>query len=65
MWMSRDLNEKFGRPNTKPPRKSIADRGVTLLRDTPWLLPLDATKPLRVLLIALSSDPDRQSRRDD
>ncbi len=38
--------------------KSIADRGVTLLRDTPWLLPLDATKPLRVLLVALSSDAD-------
>ncbi len=52
------LNEKFGRPEYEAAAQSIADRGVTLLRDTPWLLPLDATKPLRVLLVALSSDPD-------
>ena len=38
--------------------QNIADRGVTLLRDTPHLLPLDATKPLRVLLVALSADAD-------
>ena len=52
------LNEKFGRPEYEGAAQSIADRGVTLLRDTPWLLPLDSTKPLRVLLVALSSDPD-------
>jgi beta-N-acetylhexosaminidase len=52
------LNEKFARPEYEAAAQSIADRGVTLLRDTPWLLPIDATKPLRVLLVALSSDPD-------
>jgi beta-N-acetylhexosaminidase len=52
------LNEKFGRPEYETAAQGIADRGVTLLRDTPWLLPLDSTKPLRVLLIAISSDPD-------
>jgi beta-glucosidase-like glycosyl hydrolase/CubicO group peptidase (beta-lactamase class C family) len=52
------LNEKFGRPEYETAAQDIADRGVTLLRDTPWLLPLDATKPLRVLMIAISSDPD-------
>jgi len=52
------LNEKFARPEYERQAQSIADRGVTLLRDTPWLLPLDATKPLRVLLVALSSDAD-------
>jgi beta-N-acetylhexosaminidase len=52
------LNEKFARPEYEAAAQSIADRGVTLLRDTPWLLPLDSTKPLRVLLVALSSDPD-------
>jgi beta-N-acetylhexosaminidase len=52
------LNEKFGRPEYQAAAQDIADRGVTLLRDTPWTLPLDSTKPLRVLLIAISSDPD-------
>ena len=52
------LNEKFGRPEYESAAQNIADRGVTLLRDTPWLLPLDSTKPLRMLLVALSSDPD-------
>ncbi len=52
------LNEKFARPEYETEAQTIADRGVTLLRDTPWLLPLDATKPLRVLLVALSSDAD-------
>ena len=52
------LNEKFARPEYETEAQNIADRGVTLLRDAPWLLPLDATKPLRVLLVALSSDAD-------
>jgi beta-N-acetylhexosaminidase len=52
------LNEKFARPEYETEAQSIADRGVTLLRDTPWMLPLDSTKPLRVLLVALSSDAD-------
>jgi beta-N-acetylhexosaminidase len=52
------LDEKFGRPEFAAQAQSIADRGVTLLRDTAHLLPLDATKPLRVLLVSLSADAD-------
>jgi beta-N-acetylhexosaminidase len=52
------LNEKFGLPAFDQDAQRIADRGVTLLRDTPKLLPLDSTRPLRVLLVALSADPD-------
>lgn len=52
------LNEKFARPEYEAQAQAIADRGVTLLRDTPHLLPLDSTRPLRLLLVALSADPD-------
>ena len=52
------LNETFARPDYEAESQAIADRGVTLLRDTPHLLPLDPTRPLRVLLVALSADPD-------
>ena len=52
------LDEKFARPEFAAQAQSIADRGVTLLRDTAHLLPLDATKPLRVLLVSLSADSD-------
>lgn len=52
------LNETFARPEFEAQAQAIADRGVTLLRDAPRLLPLDATRPLRVLLVALSADPD-------
>ncbi len=52
------LNEKFGLPSYDDQAQSIADRGVTLLRDSAKLLPLDSTRPLRVLLVALSADPD-------
>jgi beta-N-acetylhexosaminidase len=52
------LNEKFGRPEFAAQAQIIADRGVTLLRDSQQLLPLDATRPQRVLLISLSADPD-------
>jgi beta-N-acetylhexosaminidase len=52
------LDEKFGRPEFAAQAQNIADRGVTLLRDTAHLLPLDATKPLRVLLVSLSADAD-------
>jgi len=52
------LNETFGRPEFEAEAQNIADRGVTLLRDSLRLLPLDATRPLRVLLVALSADPD-------
>jgi beta-N-acetylhexosaminidase len=52
------LNETFGRPEFEAQAQEMADRGVTLLRDSARLLPLDATRPLRVLLVALSADPD-------
>src|SRR5580698_4608330 len=52
------LDEKFGRPEFAAQAQNIADRGVTLLRDTAHLLPLDATKPLRVLLVSLAADAD-------
>jgi beta-glucosidase-like glycosyl hydrolase/CubicO group peptidase (beta-lactamase class C family) len=52
------LNQKFALPEYEEEAQTIADRGVTLLRDTPNLLPLDSTRPVRVLLLALSADPD-------
>jgi beta-N-acetylhexosaminidase len=52
------LNETFGRPEFEAQAQEMADRGMTLLRDSARLLPLDAAQPLRVLLVALSADPD-------
>ncbi len=52
------LSRNFARPEYASRSQEIADRGVTLLRDTPRLLPLDSTRPLRVLLVVLSADPD-------
>lgn len=52
------LNNSFGTPKFKAEAQDIADRGVTLLRDEPRILPLDSTKPLRVLLVVISGDPD-------
>jgi beta-N-acetylhexosaminidase len=52
------LNQKFGRPEFAAQAQAIADRGVTLLRDSQQLVPLDATRPQRVLLVPLSADPD-------
>jgi beta-N-acetylhexosaminidase len=51
------LNSKFGRVAWQKEAQDISDRGITLLRDTPHLLPLDGTKPARALLLALSADP--------
>jgi len=48
----------FDRPEYEAAALDIADRGVTLLRDDQHLLPLDSTKPLRVLLVAASGDVD-------
>lgn len=36
----------------------IASRGVTLLRDTRHILPLDAARPLKLLLVSIAGDPD-------
>ncbi|HEV2385824.1 MAG TPA: glycoside hydrolase family 3 N-terminal domain-containing protein [Candidatus Acidoferrales bacterium] len=52
------LDEVFGRPEFAREALDIADRGVTLVRDDAHLLPLDATKPLRALLVSISADPD-------
>ncbi|MGB8542347.1 MAG: glycoside hydrolase family 3 N-terminal domain-containing protein [Candidatus Acidiferrales bacterium] len=52
------LNEQFAKPEYEAQAQAIADRGVTLLRDDAHLLPLDATRPLRVLLVSLSADAD-------
>jgi CubicO group peptidase (beta-lactamase class C family) len=38
--------------------QDIADRGMTLLRDSPALLPFNPAKPLKVLLISIDADPD-------
>jgi beta-glucosidase-like glycosyl hydrolase/CubicO group peptidase (beta-lactamase class C family) len=52
------LNEKFGKTQWQDIAQEISDRGVTLLRDRKHLLPLDATKPTRALLVNLYSDPE-------
>jgi beta-N-acetylhexosaminidase len=53
------LGKVFARPEYARVAQDIADRGVTLLRDTPKLLPFDATRPMRALLVAVAGDPDR------
>lgn len=52
------LNENFGKTTWQETAQEISDRGVTLLRDKAHLLPLDATKPTRALLVSLYSDPE-------
>jgi beta-glucosidase-like glycosyl hydrolase/CubicO group peptidase (beta-lactamase class C family) len=52
------LNTAFRRPEFVQQAQEIADKGVTLLRDDAHLVPLDATQPQRVLLVAVSGDLD-------
>jgi beta-glucosidase-like glycosyl hydrolase/CubicO group peptidase (beta-lactamase class C family) len=52
------INKKFGSAEWQKEGQEISDRGVTLLRDTPHRLPLDATKPSRALLLAFYADPE-------
>src|SRR5437870_3330211 len=52
------INQKFGSAAWQKEAQEIADRGVTLLRDTPHRLPLDGTKPSRALLLAFYADPE-------
>lgn len=52
------LNQKFASVAWQKEAQEISDRGVTLLRDTPRRLPLDATKPSRALLLAFYADPE-------
>jgi len=52
------LNQKFASVAWQKEAQDISDRGVTLLRDTPHRLPLDAAKPSRALLLAFYADPE-------
>jgi beta-N-acetylhexosaminidase len=52
------INQKLGSVAWQTEAQGISDRGVTLLRDTPRLLPLDGTKPSRALLLAFYADPE-------
>src|SRR5712671_456862 len=52
------INQKFGHTAWQAEAQNISDRGITLLRDTPHRLPLDATKPARALLLAFYADPE-------
>ena len=52
------LATSFDRPEFDRAAQDIADRGVTLLRDDQHILPLDSSKPLRILLVAVSGDND-------
>jgi len=58
------LNETFGRPESAALAQRIADRGTTLLRNAAQLVPLDAARPLRVLLVSLSADADAYPGQD-
>jgi beta-N-acetylhexosaminidase len=52
------LNSHFGKTEWQREAQEISDRGVTLLRDAAHRLPLDGTKPMRALLVALYADPE-------
>ena len=52
------LSEQFGRPEFVRAAQDIADRGITLLRDTQHLVPLDATRSGHTLLVVVSGDLD-------
>lgn len=62
-----DLNSlaaTFGKPEFAEAALEIAGRGVTLLRDKAKLLPFNAARPARALLIAIAGDRDRQPGAD-
>ena len=52
------LSETFALPGTAAEALTIAEAGVTLLRDQDGLLPLDPTRKQRVLLVSLAADRD-------
>ena len=58
------LPRNFDRPEFARAALDIADRGITVLRDDQHILPLDATKPMRVLLVAASGDNDAYPAED-
>ncbi|HLX00441.1 MAG TPA: glycoside hydrolase family 3 N-terminal domain-containing protein [Candidatus Acidoferrales bacterium] len=53
-----DLDKTIAQHHSVDVAQGIADRGITLLRDTPGIIPLNAAKPLRVLLVSIDADPD-------
>lgn len=52
------LNKSFAMPSTALEAQTIADRGVTLLRNENRVLPINAARPQRVLLVSLAADRD-------
>jgi beta-N-acetylhexosaminidase len=52
------LDSIFRNAQSLESAQDIADRGVTLLRDNEDLLPFDAARPTRVLLLSVAADPD-------
>ena len=58
------LNDRFGKTAWQATAQEISDRGVTLLRDNQHLLPLDAKKPGRALLVSLYADPEAYPGED-
>src|ERR1700674_3493120 len=58
------LPRNFDRPELSRAALDISDRGVTMLRDEAHILPLDATKPIRALLVAVSGDNDAYPAED-
>lgn len=52
------LSKNFAQGEFAITSQGIADRSVTLLRDLENILPLDATRPLRILLLAIAGDAD-------
>ncbi|MGH9812995.1 MAG: serine hydrolase, partial [Candidatus Acidiferrales bacterium] len=52
------LSAALAAPASLEAAQEMADRGVVLLRDDTGLLPIDATRPQRGLLLIVSADPD-------
>ena len=52
------LNTSFATPAYQQEALEISDRGITLIRNGEGLVPLDATRPRRVLLLVVAGDPD-------
>lgn len=52
------VNSAFGRKEFADAALDISDRGITLLRNEENLVPLDGTKPRRMLLLSVSGDAD-------
>src|SRR5690349_9950544 len=63
-WVDLDaLPDSLARAEFAHSAEEIAGRGVTLLRHTQHILPLDATRPKKLLLLNIAGDPDIQPGR--